>query len=1165
MQIICTVKGIGRPVPKIIPLTSRYSSKQLSCLNTIPKILRIMQLTAILMCLAIVTTSAKSLSQTITITKKNVPIQTLFNEINRQTGFNFICDQELLRNTKPVDLKFVNALVSDVLNLTIKRQNLTYSILHNTIVVTEAPKLKVQLQLRKDTLIQGLVVDSLNRALPSVSVYVKGKPNIGTSTDLNGRYSLKVPDNSVLVFMMVGFVTEERAANQSVVNIILKEDKHTLNEVQVVAFGTQKKESVIASITTIKPSELRTPTSNLTTALAGRIAGVIAYQRTGEPGMDDAQFFIRGVTTFGTGKTNPLILIDGVEMSGGDLARLTVDDISSFSIMKDANATALYGARGANGVILVTTKEGQEGAAKVQFRAEGSSSSPTENVQFADPLTFMKLHNEAVRTRTSGTRLPYDESNIYYTQLGNDPVRYPAVDWQDVLLDKLTINQRYNLNVSGGGKVARYFVSASNALDNGIIKMDKRQNFNNNIKLKKYSLRSNVNINLTKTTEAIVRLSGSFDNYTGPLDGGTGLYNKAVLANPVRFLPFYEPDQNNAFTNHILFGNAETGNYLNPYAEMLKGYKSDDRSSMSVQFGLKQDLGFLVKGLSFRGMYNVNRFADLAVSRQYKPFYYALAPALPGLPSYQLTTLNPTVGTDFLDYIPSDRTLTNTMYFESALDYKTVIKENHSISAMLVFNSRENKDGSFNDLQSSLPQRNAGLAGRFTYGYGSRYYFEANFGYNGSERFSKNERWGLFPSAGLGWVVSNEKFWKPLENIVTKLKLKATYGLVGNDAIGNVADRFYYLSNVNMNDAGRGYTFGENFNNTISGISISRYSDPFITWEVSKKGNFGFELTLLKNINIQLDYFTEKRSRILQTRSFIPSTMGLQATPKANIGKAKGSGIDISLDYNKSFSSGLWATVRGNFTYASSQFEFYEEPDYVQTPWRSHQGQKISQRWGYIAERYFLDDEEIKSAPLQTFGAYKAGDLKYKDINHDGRVDENDMVPIGYPTTPEITYGFGMSIGYKNFDFNCFFQGSALSSFWIDPNSISPFVNVVTNGMNTNRALLDVIANNHWSEDTRDVFAFWPRLSPESIANNNVSSTWWMRNGAFLRLKTVEVGYNLPKEFAKRIHLRNIRLYGSGNNLFQLRNFKLWDPEQAGNAFNYPIQRVFNFGINLEF
>lgn len=1012
----------------------------------------------------------------------------------------------------------------------------------------------------QDSMVRGKVIEAeTNEPLPGVTIQIENSTR-GVTTDIDGTFEIRAVSSEKLVFSFLGMESQTvNVGNKTYIEVTLKQAASELDEVTVVAFGKQKKESVIASVSTVQPSVLQVPSSNLTTAFAGRIAGLISYQRTGEPGQDNAQFFIRGVTSFGTGKVDPLILIDGVEMTTEDMARLTTDDIASFSIMKDANATALYGARGANGVIMVTTKEGREGEVKIQFRAEGSFSSPTENVEFADPVTYMKLHNEAVRTRNPGTRLPYEEKKINYTERGIDPVRYPTVDWQDLLFDKNTFNQRYNLNISGGGKIARYYIAASYSKDNGILKVDKRQNFNNNIQLNKFALRSNVNVNLTPTTEAIVRLNGVFDDYQGPLDGGTDLYNKAVRANPVYFLPYYEPDEANIYTKHILFGNASSGNYLNPYAEMLKGYKSNDRSSMYVQFELKQNLDFITKGLSTRAMFNVNRFAQLEVRRQYNPFFYTLAPQIGNSQNYTLIALNPDGGTDYLDYVPGNREMENTMYFEGALQYNTNIAEKHSLSGLMVFTLREQKDNTYNTLQLSLPQRNAGLAGRATYAFADRYFFEANFGYNGSERFSKNERWGFFPSAGVGWIVTNESFMQPYKNILSKLKLKATYGLVGNDAIGAVEDRFYYLSNLNMSDGGRGIAFGDTWGYSRPGISISRYEDPYITWEVSKKANYGIEINLWNDLEIQADYFRENRSNILQTRADIPTTMGLQATPKANIGSANGSGVDISVDYNKAFNKDFYAIIRGNFTYAASKFEIYEEPDYasVNTPWRSHKGKKISQRWGYIAERLFLDEEEVKNSPTQTFGEYGAGDIKYKDINRDGRIDENDLVPIGYPTTPEIIYGFGLSLGYKKIDFSCFFQGSGRSSFWINPASIAPFIG--------ERSLLQIVADSHWSEDNRNIYAFWPRLSDTENSNNNQTSTWWMRNGAFMRLKTLELGYTLPEKIIQPIHSTNARIYVSGSNLFQIRKFKLWDTEQAGNPFNYPLQRVINIGFNIEF
>jgi TonB-linked SusC/RagA family outer membrane protein len=1009
--------------------------------------------------------------------------------------------------------------------------------------------------------IKGKVIDSDGNALPGTAVRIKGSTT-GTSTNDDGDYMLSnVPQNAVLEFKLIGFVTQEiTVGNRTTINAILLEESESLEGFTVVAFAKQKKESVIASVSTIEPSELKVPSSNLTTAFAGRIAGLISYQRTGEPGQDDAQFFIRGITSFGTGKKNPLILIDGVEMTTGDLSRLTTDDIASFSIMKDANATALYGARGANGVILVNTKEGREGKAKVQFRMEGSFSQPTENVVVTDPVNYMKYHNEAVITRTPGRTLPYDQKKIAYTERNIDPLHYPSVDWQDLLFDKQTFNQRYTLNLSGGGAIARYYIAASYAKDQGIIKNDPRQDFNTNIDIRKYSLRSNVNVNLTKTTEIIVRLSGSFDDYIGPLDGGSDLYNKAINANPVYFLPYYQPDEANKFAKHILFGNYSSGGFLNPYADMLKGYRTEDRSTMYAQFEVKQDLGFVINGLNARGLFNINRYSLLPIRRQYIPFFYSLAQTSDPN-NYTLIPINPDSGTDYLDFVPSDRQLESTMYFEGALSYNNTFAKKHDISGMLVFTVREMHNGTTNDFQLSLPHRNIGLAGRFTYSFDSRYFIETNFGYNGSERFHSSQRWGFFPSIGGGYIVSNEKFWEPLKNVVSKLKLKATYGLVGNDAIGRDEDRFFYMSQLNMNDGGRGYDMGDDYGFHRNGISISRYADNDITWEISRKTNFGIELNLLNSLELQVDYFRENRSNILQSRSSIPTTMGLQVTPSANIGEATGKGIEISLDYNKSFRPDLWLITRGNFTYATSKYLIYEEPDYSATPWRSRVGGKLSQSYGYVAERLFIDDEEVMYAPAQTFGDYSAGDIKYKDINGDMRVDDNDQVPIGFPTEPEIIYGFGVTVGYKNFDASCFFQGSARSAFWINPSSTAPFVDGVT----TSRAMLQYYADSHWSEDNRDIYALWPRLSETPMPNNTVHSTWFMRDGSFLRLKSAEIGYSLPTKLANRIKMQNVRIYLSGSNLALFSVFKMWDPEMAGNGLNYPLQRVYNFGINIEF
>ncbi len=1005
--------------------------------------------------------------------------------------------------------------------------------------------------------IKGKVTGEDGEPLPGATIMLVGSTR-GVVTDLDGTYTIMVSYGDKLLVSFLGMEDQiVTVGDDKEINIIMEEKRRELDEVTVVAFARQKKESVVSSISTIAPSELQVPSSNLTTSFAGRLAGVISYQRSGEPGEDNASFFIRGVTTFGAGKKDPLILIDGVELTTNDLARLNTDDIESFSILKDASATALYGARGANGVIMVKTKEGGEGKAKLSIRIENSLSAPVSSVELVkDPQLFMNMHNEAVKTRDPLGMLIYSNEKIAKTGTGNRYV-YPFNDWQEMLFKDYTNNQRINMNISGGGKIARYYIAASVNQDNGILKVDKRNNFNSNIDLKKYLLRGNMNINVTPTTEIIFRLHGTFDDYNGPIDGGTAVYNSVMRTNPVLFPAYFEPDEANKYTNHILFGNYGTGNYINPYADMVKGYKEYNKTLVLAQLELKQNLDFLLKGLSMRGMFNTTRYSFFDVSRYYNPYYYTVGGYNKTLDEYMLTPLNEATGREYLTYSEGQKDVYSTTYFEGALQYGTSIKELHNLNALLVLTSYEKRIGNSGSLQLSLPYRNLGLAGRLTYDYDTRYLLEWNFGYNGSERFSKAHRFGFFPSIAVGYLVSNEVFFEPLKKVISMLKLKASYGLVGNDEIGDPSDRFFYLSEVNMDSSGRGYVFGHERGYPKTGVSISRYADPNITWEKSYKQNYGIELSLFEKIEIQGDYFRERRTNILQTRSYIPATMGLQATPQANIGEAVGHGFEISLNYKQFFNNDLWSTFMGNFTYATAKYSVYEEPSYDDTPWIRREGQKIAQPWGLIAERLFIDEYDVMNSPIQEFGFYQAGDIKYKDINNDGIINSYDRVPIGFPTTPEIIYGFGASLGYKNLDFSFFFQGSGRSSFFISPGSITPFVN--------NQALLKMIADNYWSEDNRYAYAFWPRLSDYTITNNNQQSTHWLRNGSFLRLKTAEFGYTFPKKWTSKIFLENARIYLGGSNLFVLSNFKDWDVEMAGNGLGYPLQRIVNIGLNINF
>ncbi|MBC8052200.1 MAG: TonB-dependent receptor [Sphingobacteriaceae bacterium] len=1005
--------------------------------------------------------------------------------------------------------------------------------------------------------VRGTVRDSID-ILIGVTVMVKGTKT-GVTTDVNGKFILDVPDeDAVLVFSMVGYTTQEIAVRgKEVINVTLKTSANKLDDVVIVAFGSQKKTDLVGSVTTISTKDLKVPSSNLTTALAGRAAGIIAYQRSGEPGQDNADFFVRGVTTFGY-KTSPLILIDGMELTTTDLARLQPDDISSFTIMKDATSTAVYGARGANGVILVTTKQGVVGKAKLSFRMENSISAPTSEVSLADPITYMKLSNESVLTRNPIGAIPYSEEKIENTQAGKNPIVYPANNWKEMLFKDYTMNQRANLSISGGGGVARYFVSGSFNKDNGILKVDKRNNFNNNIDLKSYTLRSNVTIDVTKATQMIVRLSGNFDDYTGPIDGGGEMYRKVMRSNPVLFPATYPVDEQHRFVRHIMYGNFASGNYINPYADMTKGYKDYSRSLMLAQLELKQDLASVVKGLYWRTMMNTNRNSFFDVSRFYNPYLYTLSGYDQLNNTYKVNNINETSATEYLGYQEGPKTVESTFYLESMLNYNNQFKK-HGLSGLLVYMMRKNLAANAGDLQLSLPFKNVGLSGRATYSYDNRYFAEFTFGYNGSERFAESKRFGFFPSGGLAWTISNEKFFEKLKPVVNNLRLRATYGLIGNDAIGSASDRFFYLSNVNMNDGGKSASFGNGIGSplyTVNGVTISRYSNPDITWETATKRNLALELGLFNKLTIQADYYDEVRKNILMTRSAIPVTMGLSAPVRANVGQATGSGTDISVDYQQTLNKSLWFSARGNFTYAKSKFKVFEEPQYSES-YRSRIGYSLHQSYGYIAERLFIDDAEAANSPKQNFGPYGGGDIKYLDVNRDGQITEADQVPIGNPTLPEITYGFGFSMGVKNFDFSAFFQGLANESFWIDPVATSPFAGETQ--------LLEAYANSYWSEDKRDLYALWPRLSSTVNANNTQRSTWFMRDGSFLRLKQVEFGYSLPKKVQSRIRASNFRIYVNATNLLNFSRFKLWDVEMGGNGLGYPVQRVFNMGLNMSF
>ena len=1006
--------------------------------------------------------------------------------------------------------------------------------------------------------VSGTVSDSYGDLVPGVTVSIRGS-TAGTTTDGNGEYSITVPnDSSVLQFRFIGFRTQDvPVGNRRIIAVVMQEEAAELGEVTIVAFGTVKKSSMVSSVESVRVSELNQPASNLTTAFAGRVPGLISYQTSGEPGADNAQFFVRGVTTFGY-KAEPLILIDGFESTSDNLARLQPDDIESFSILKDASATVLYGARGANGIIIVTTKAGQEGDPKINVRIDMNVAMPTQIPKVVDGITYMRLYNQAMVSQ--GFDPYYSEQKIISTISGENPMVYPNVDWYDALFNRHTINTKANLNVSGGGKVATYYVAGGYDNETGLLKVDNRNNFNNNINIDRFHIRTNVIFNLSKTTKLDVRMQGRYEKYIGPHISAGNVFNMVMNSNPVDFPAVFDPDEANKYVRHTLFGSAyfEASPMANPYAEMVRGYQSRDESNVTSMVTLKQDLDGIVKGLKLEGKASVSTWSRYSSTRTYTPFLYSLDTYNQITNEYTLYNLNPLSGQAYLGPVNAGRDASAQYYFEVRLNWDRTF-DKHSINVMTVGLVQENllTGGNSSSIFETLPERNMGNSGRVNYGYDDRYFIEFAYGYNGSEKFTGKRQFGFFPSIGGAWMVSNEAFWSEgLKNIVEQLKFRLTYGLVGNDAIAGRADRFFFLSDI---AASGYYVWGETFSNSYIGYTTRRYANPEITWEVSSKFNLGVDISLFKGapVKFQIDFFKDVRDKIYMRREHLPYTVGLEATLQGNVGKVESSGLDASLDVRHFFNNDFWLMGRANLTYATNKIVKIEEPDYR---WENRKriGHNINQQWGLVAERLFVDSHEINNSPNHSYGEYQAGDIKYTDINLDGKIDDDDRIAMGYPTVPEIQYGFGLSAGYKKFDLSFFFQGNARTSFFINAGTgegIAPF--------NRRRNALEIVARDSWSETNPDIHAFWPRLTTSPTNNNLQQSSWWLRNNSFLRLKTVEAGYNVGS--LEKIHLQNIRVYLTAENLFVFSPFKLWDPEVGRNGMRYPLNRRFNIGVHLNF
>ena len=1062
--------------------------------------------------------------------------------IEKNSNYTFFYNAADLKNTTNKNLN-CEGTIEEVLKEVFKGSGITYMIKGNEIILKVNKEEAAQQQPKKKRTVTGTVVDAENGdPVIGATVVVKGQKD-GVITDLDGNFTIAISGSKAqLEFSYIGYRKKTvDVGDLGVINVKMESDNQLLSEVVVVGAGTQKKVSVTGSITSVKGLELKAPSSSLTTSFAGKLAGVISMTSTGEPGAA-SEFYIRGVSTFG-GRATPLILLDDVEISTADLNNIPAETIESFSILKDASATAIYGARGANGVMLITTKTGKENEkTRINVTVENSFNKPMNFPDFVNGATWMEMYNEAQLTRNPGATPKYSQLDIDNTRNQVNPYIYPDVQWKDVIFKNMNMNQRANVNISGGGSKASYYMSLQANHDTGLLDTKKVYSYNNNINNWGYNFQNNISYKITSTTKIDLHMNAQIRNKKGPNYSTSDLFAQMLYCNPINF-PVTFPAQPG--DTHIRFGNAIwTGSSVrtNPYAYMLSSFKEYNENTLNTSLKINQKLDFVTKGLSVQAMVNWKNWASSSYNRTIEPYYYGIKGGSynPSNPTdYEIERLG-TSGTDYLKTSDISKASDQTFYLNARVNYDRQFNLHH-VTGMLMYMQREYRS-------SVLPERNQGFSGRFTYDYGQRYLVELNFGYNGTERLAKKERFEFFPAVSLGWVISNEKFFEPMTKYIDNLKIRGSYGLVGSDETGLSAgaQHFLYIDQVSLNNIG--FTTGVDMNYTLYGPLVTNYAVVNGGWERVKKLDIGIDLELFRQLTITADYFNEKRYNILLHREAWPESLGYYtAKPWSNKGKVDNWGIELSVNWRKEFTKDLYVDFRGNFTYTENKYVNLDEPVYPYV-WKTSTGKPLSRTTGYIAQGLFSSQEEIDNSPTQNLGStVKPGDIKYRDVNGDGKIDGSDQVMISpYGTTPRIQYGLGMNVTYKKFDFGVFFNGSAKRTIMIS--GISPFGQSDYN-------VMQFIADDYWSESNPNPNAKYPRLGLTSsqTANNTVASTYWMRNGNFIRFKTLELGYKFKYG----------RVYLNGDNIAVFSPFKLWDPELSWNA--YPLQRTFNIGVQLNF
>lgn len=994
--------------------------------------------------------------------------------------------------------------------------------------------------------VTGVVTDNKKEPLIGVTITVLGSHGpIRAVTDVDGMFTLPIPaGRQTLEFAYIGYKTQKIQVNGSkVIDVQLEEVANQLTDVVVTGYTTQKKASVVGAIQTIQPDQLSFGTNRtLTNNLAGKLSGIIGVQRSGEPGYDEAKFWIRGISSF-SGNNSPLVLVDGVER---DLNNVDVSEIESFSVLKDASASAMYGVRGANGVIVITTKHGKIGPPRMRFHLEQSVNQPTKMPKFMNAPDYMTLLNQLAEQDHEVK--PFTDLQIERTRSGYDPDLYPDVDWVDAITKDYAYTTRGNLEVSGGSGFLRYSVVASYFRETGILEQDKTLPVNNATNNQHYNLRSNIDMEVTKTTLLRVNIGGFLNRFKQQRCNTDEAFTQAFQT-----LPFAYPRR---YSDGSIPLQAQRAN---PWSTVTQqGYGFFTSSKIQTLFSVEQDLKFITKGLKLKALFSFDRWNR---SRRGRTLNTArVSPATGRDATGKLIYDVLQTGDESMGSYKESEYGNTRVYFEADAMYNCAFGK-HDVSALFLYNQQAYDTGDIQDY------RKQGIAGRLSYSYDNRYVGEVNFGYNGSENFAKGRRFGFFPSVAVGWLISEEPWMERMRKVFNNIKLKASVGQAGDDNIGG--RRFAYRTTLNVDASG--YTWGSGGQRHYKGLTEGDIGVSNLKWETVTKYNAGVELGIMNMLDFSFDIFREKRKDIFMQRRLIPTQIGFQKSPWTNFGKVTNGGFEMTMNFRKQWRKDFYTSAYANFTYAKNVIDEYDEPERRKGTYRARTGRSMNELWGLTAERLFTKDDFNADGTLkygipsqEGVGGIKLrpGDIKYTDMNGDGIITEEDEGVIGGTIDPRIVYGFGGVISYKNFDFNFFFQGAGDTQRMIGGSAyFLPGSGTTVQG----NAYLENF-NDRWTEENQNPYAFWPGLRYGPYINNYRASTWWKKDISFLRCRTLELGYTFIQPWLKACYVKSIRLYCSGNNLFCLSKFKLWDPEiNTADGLRYPMNRSYQVGIDINF